>query len=91
VRNVLILVLGGVIVWLMIERNRLIEEAAVAKNELSALQKKVEEVERQAGAKFISRPGTPVPVAAGHKGSWLDKHIEKSAKALTPGQEEKPR
>jgi hypothetical protein len=91
VRNLLILVLGAVVVWLMMERNRLIEEATVAKNELSALQKKVEEVERQTGAKFISRPGTPIPVAVGHKGSWLDAHIEKGAKALSPGQEEKPR
>jgi hypothetical protein len=80
VRNLLILVLGGVIVWLLIDRNRLNEELAAAKSELATAQEQLAPVKPgQHG-----RPNAARGTAGGNRGgSWLDEHIERGAKILS--------
>ena len=79
-RNLLILVLGAAVVWLLIERGRLTEEATVAKAELEKSQKTVEVYVRQVGV--LTSSGVPAAAAPGRKESWLDAHLDKGAKAL---------
>ena len=79
-RNLLILVLGAAVVWLLIERSRLTEEAAVAKTELDKTQKTVEVYVRQVGV--LTSTGVPAGPPASRKESWLDAHVEKGARAL---------
>lgn len=79
-RNLLILVLGAVVVWLLMERHRLMDELTAAKTEVEASQKKAVEIEQQ-----LTRSGTRTPsVTHGRQGSWLDAHLERGAKALAP-------
>ena len=86
-RNLLILILGAVIVWLLIERTRLIDEANVAKADLDKAQKTVEVYVRQVGVLTTPVPGGPLVPAK--KDSWLNAHLEKGAKALTNPQSER--
>ena len=92
-RNLLILVLGAVVVWLLIERNRLVQEAEVAKGEVQKLQDAAKDTDQQLTALGIKRPsvkGAPIGAPL-RRESWLDAHLEKGAKALNPQGEKTPR
>ncbi len=80
-RNVLIVILAGVCVWLVIERSRLMEESAVAQKEVGELQKKVTEYTTTVPGPNGTR--IPAPQSATQKGgTWLDAHIDRGAKIL---------
>jgi hypothetical protein len=87
VRNFLILVLAGVCVWLLIERNDL-------KTQVTLLGEQVTKLQSEAAANTAPAPNGR-PQAAGQRppasgaprrnaptGNWLDEHLDKSAKAL---------
>ena len=91
-RNLLILVLGAVVVWLLIERNRLVQETEVSKAEVEKLQKEAKDTDQQLIALGVKKPsgkGGAVGVPP-RKESWLDAHLEKGAKALNPQGEKTP-
>jgi hypothetical protein len=82
VRNLIILVLGAAVVWLLMERSRLADEVAAAKSDIAAVEKRAELAEKQLMA---LNPGG----RGARKESWLDPHIEKGAKALNTEQVQK--
>lgn len=91
-RNLLILVLGAAVVWLLIERNRLVQEAEVAKGEVGKLQEEVKATDEHLSALGVKRPSGKAGGAWPQKReSWLDAHLEKGAKALSNPQGDKNR
>ena len=65
-RNLLILILGAAVVWLLIERNRLTNELAASATQLTEVQSRVDQGRSLGGSRK----------------SWLDDHIDRGAKAL---------
>ena len=93
-RNLLIVILGAVCIWLLIERSQLSEKLSVAETEVGQLQKKLEAVQRPvvtSGGHPVYTPGTSIsaPGQSGPKGSWLDEHVERGARALNPADKNK--
>ena len=86
-RNLLILVLGAAVVWLLIERSRLTDELTAAVTQVDAKEKELTELRAAVpGTRTIVQPGgtrTIIREAPG-KSSWLNEHLEKGAKALEP-------
>ena len=93
-RNLLILVLGAAVVWLLIERSRLVQEAEVAKGEVGKLQEEAKATDEHLTALGVKRPagkGAAPGWNAPRRESWLDAHLEKGAKALSNPQGDKNR
>ena len=86
-RNLLILILGAAVIWLLIERSRLSDELSAAVTQVDAKEKELAELrEAVPGTRTIVQPGgtrTIIRETRG-KGSWLNEHLEKGAKALDP-------
>ena len=86
-RTFLILILGAAVVWLLIERSRLTDELEAAVTQVDAKEKELTELRAALpGTRTIVQPGgTRTIIRNGPgKGSWLDEHLEKGAKALEP-------
>ena len=93
-RTFLILILGVVVVWLLIERGRLLEEAKAAQAKLEENGRELEQLKTRAQANRTAqppgtmlRPGTLLPSGGTQgpaKGNWLDDRIDRGAKALDP-------
>jgi hypothetical protein len=88
------LVLGAIVVWLLIERGRLTEEAKAAQAKLEENGKELEQLRVRAQAnRTVQPPGTmlrpgsllpPEGTQGAAKGNWLDDRIDKGSKALDP-------
>lgn len=81
-RNLLILVLGAAVVWLLIERGQTTEELTVARKDVDQLRKRATDAEARLALTTGGRvtPGSPQPARTG---SWLDAHVERGAKVLS--------
>ena len=77
-RNIIIIILVGAVIWLLIERDRLTKEVAAAQTQVSEAQAEVAIVKNPRGAGQANRSG-----------SWLDTHIERGANVLKTQQTEK--
>lgn len=86
-RNLLILILGAAVVWLLIERNRLTDEANAAVAQIAEKDKELAEMRALVpGTRTIIQPGGTRTIIRDNPGksSWLNEHLEKGAKALDP-------
>lgn len=85
-RTFLILVLTGVVVWLLIERQRLTDELAAANTRLVEVEKALANnpaAARSMGAGALGSPGAlSAPGTNEGRGTWLDAHVERGAKVL---------
>lgn len=89
-RNLLIIILAAVCVWLLVERGQLTQQKTALTEQISDGEKKAAAVEQamMTAPAGQSRLGGPARAAAGQPqrsgSNWLDAHIEKGAKALDP-------
>jgi hypothetical protein len=94
VRYLLILLLGVAVVWLLVERNGLMTDVAKLQADVATNEKRAQEAEQKLAAITGPRqPGSPsVLGGTGTRGTWLDEHIQRGAKALeVPSNPEKNR
>jgi hypothetical protein len=86
VRNLLIIILLGVCIWLLVERGNRTNEVEAMEKRIADKQIQLGELERGGGSPSQSSANTPASPSRSaqpaNNGSWLDKHIDQGARAL---------
>ena len=94
-RNLLIIILAAVCVWLLVERGNLTQQKTALTEQISDAEKKAAAIEQKTMTTSAGqlRAGGLAPSAGGQPqrrgSSWLDAHIEEGARKLEP--KKKPR